>query len=84
MGDIACEMCGGWPACVCRDDYDDDWGSYSADERPSSKTTSNDWLAEKIGNIPMSDKTAGVVVDVVSLANEVTQDIKRAFRRFFG
>ena len=51
---------------------------------PPSKASTSDRLVEKLGNIPMSDKTAGVVVDVVSLANEVTQDIKRAFRKFFG
>jgi len=80
VGDIACDVCGGWYSCTCNN-YDDDYDEPTYRRQPSSPPV-RDW-ASRIEDMQFSDKTNRVIVDVVELATVVKDDLKNAFRKFF-
>lgn len=82
MGDIACDICGGWPRCVCND-YDDDYSDYQTSSTRPPVEQRRDW-ASRIDDMKFSDKTNRVIVDVAMLASEVKKDLKNAFRKLWG
>lgn len=80
MGDVACDMCGGWPACCC-----DDFDKYGYDESESGNARIEE---SRRGSSKVADRdrpTGEVLKDageaVLVLGMMIADDIKGLFKK---